>query len=173
MIRQWLETSRLKTPTTPKMSKRSLSMAPVTPITPAIESPSDPLALTNTSPNIPQKTYRRSYQIINNLLRVIRTGLAVKNTVDAIIDQCAVIHNLRDSIEDSRVLAEQASDEKGKRAHAQKALANLRRYFELIVFQAYLQSMEPNTMEDFETFETFVKSRPGECLNACFPFHWY
>ncbi|THU84968.1 hypothetical protein K435DRAFT_783557 [Dendrothele bispora CBS 962.96] len=155
LIRRWLETNRLKTPTTPKASRRPLSMAPVTPITPAVEY-TDP----HTHVSQPQKTYRRSYQIINNLLRVIRTGLAVKDNVDAVIDQCAVVLNLRDSIEDSRVLAEQASDEKSKRAHAQKALANLRRYFELVVFQAYLQSMEPNTMQDFETFETFVKNRP-------------
>jgi hypothetical protein len=140
-------------------------MAPVTPITPAVEK-SDA-----TTPVGRQKTYRRSYQIINNLIRVIRTGLAVKDTVDAVIDQCAVVHNLRDSIEDSRVLAEQASDEKSKRAHAQKALANLRRYFELIVFQAYLQSMEPNTMEDFETFETFVKDRPGMVSFVAFWYH--
>ncbi|KAF5367062.1 hypothetical protein D9758_003884 [Tetrapyrgos nigripes] len=152
LIRQWLESNRLKTPTTPKAMKRSLSMAPVTPITPAAEK-SDAIAGH-------QKIYRRSYQIINNLIRVIRTGLVVKDSVDAVIDQCAVVHNLRESIEDSRVLAEQAADEKSKRAHAQKALGNLRRYFELIVFQAYLQSMEPNTMEDFETFETFVKNRP-------------
>ena len=41
---------------------------------------------------------------------------------------------------------------------------NLRRYFELIVFQSYLQSIEPDTMQDFESIETFVKSRPGTLL---------
>ena len=37
---------------------------------------------------------------------------------------------------------------------------NLRRYFELIIFQAYLQSIEPDTMRSFETIESFVKGRP-------------
>lgn len=37
----------------------------------------------------------------------------------------------------------------------------MRRYFELIVFQSYLQSIEPDTMDSFETIETYVKNRPG------------
>lgn len=40
-------------------------------------------------------------------------------------------------------------------------LYNLRRYFELIVFQAYLQSTEPDTMQNFESFESFVQKLPG------------
>ncbi|KAL1739364.1 inositol hexakisphosphate-domain-containing protein [Schizophyllum fasciatum] len=103
---------------------------------------------------------RHSYQVINNLLRVVRRGPTVKNIVDDAIDQCAIIYNVRDSIEESRSLAEQASDEKQKRALAQKGVHNLRRYFELIVFQSYLQSIEPDTMQDFESIETFVKGRP-------------
>ena len=39
-------------------------------------------------------------------------------------------------------------------------LQNLRRYFELVVFQAYLQSTIPDTMQSFESIETFVKARP-------------
>ena len=38
---------------------------------------------------------------------------------------------------------------------------NLRRYFELIIFQSYLQSIQPDTMRSFESIETFVKNRPG------------
>jgi hypothetical protein len=75
---------------------------------------------------------------------------------------------------------EQATDEKQKRIHAQKGvflitppdlcyleneiyvgLQNLRRYFELMVFQSYLQSTKPDTMSSFESIETFVKNRPG------------
>ena len=42
-------------------------------------------------------------------------------------------------------------------------LQNLRRYFELIVFQSYLQSIEPDTIKSLENenVETFVKNRPG------------
>jgi len=37
---------------------------------------------------------------------------------------------------------------------------NLRRYFELIVFQAYLQSTEPDTMQSFPSIDDFVKTHP-------------
>ena len=48
-------------------------------------------------------------------------------------------------------------------------LQNLRRYFELIVFQSYLQSIEPDTIQSFENenVETFVKNRPGARFLPC------
>ena len=115
--------------------------------------------------------------VIPDLLRVIRKGPAAKACVDAAIDQCSMVYNLRDAIEEARVLAEQATDERQKRKHIQKGIAhaaytyfadgtdvglqNLRRYFRLIVFQAYLQSTQPDTMKSFETFEAYVRDRPG------------
>ncbi|TFY62986.1 hypothetical protein EVJ58_g3511 [Rhodofomes roseus] len=109
---------------------------------------------------VDQHRPRQSYQVINNLLRVVRRGPAVKSTVDDAIDQCAEVINLRDSIEDARARAEQATDERQRRQFAHKGLQNLRRYFELMVFQSYLQSIEPDTMQNFESFETFVENRP-------------
>ncbi|KAI0255159.1 inositol hexakisphosphate-domain-containing protein [Lactifluus subvellereus] len=103
---------------------------------------------------------RQSYQVISNLLRVIRKGPAVKAAVDDAIDQSAEVFNLRDSIEEARIRADQATDERMKRSFAQKGLQNLRRYFELIVFQAYLQSTEPDTLQTYQTFEAFVKNLP-------------
>ncbi|KAH8117959.1 inositol hexakisphosphate-domain-containing protein [Phellopilus nigrolimitatus] len=103
---------------------------------------------------------RHSYQVINNLLRVIRNGLWVKDAVDAAIDQCSEVFNLRDSIEDARIDAEQASNEQQKKAHAQRGLHNLRRYFELIIFQWYLSSIQPDTVRSVESFESFVKTHP-------------
>jgi len=47
-------------------------------------------------------------------------------------------------------------------------LQALRRYFELIVFQWYLQSSQPDTIGEFETMETFVKNRPGTSPMHCF-----
>ena len=118
----------------------------------------------------------------------MRKGPAVKNIVDDAIDQCAVVYNLRDSIENSRTKAEKATIEKEKRMHAQRGsdiissdycilrpmigLQNLRRYFQLIVFQSYLQSIEPDTMMSFETIETYVQNRPGMFfLHDCLPIH--
>ncbi|EPT01640.1 hypothetical protein FOMPIDRAFT_1119753 [Fomitopsis schrenkii] len=103
---------------------------------------------------------RQSYQVINNLLRVVRRGPAVKSTVDDAIDQCAEVVNLRESIEEARARAEQATDERHRKQYAHKGLQNLRRYFELMVFQSYLQSIEPDTMQNFESFESFVENRP-------------
>lgn len=122
-----------------------------------------------------------------DLLRVIKKGPAVKNAVDEAIDQCSVVFNLRDSIEEARIRAEQSTDDQQRRIHAAKGayylttdprlitnryigLQNLRRYFTLIIFQAYLQSTEPDTVQNFETFETFVKNRPGSLPNACFHY---
>ena len=51
---------------------------------------------------------------------MIRKGPTVKDIVDDAIDQCSAVYNLRDSIEESRNRAEQATDEKQKRIHAQK-----------------------------------------------------
>ncbi|RDB25649.1 Paladin [Hypsizygus marmoreus] len=142
LIRQWLERYLVTTPVTPRYVKRSMSM------------------VSNTPMELASSQGRHSYTVINNLLRVIRKGPTVKNIVDDAIDQCSAVFNLRDSIEESRYNAEQATDEKQKHALAQKGLQSLRRYFELIVFQSYLQSTEPDTMQSFETVETYVKNRP-------------
>ncbi|KIM67616.1 hypothetical protein SCLCIDRAFT_1210267 [Scleroderma citrinum Foug A] len=101
-----------------------------------------------------------SYQVVNNLLRIVRKGPAVKNAVDEAIDRCGVVFNLRDQIEEERLKAEQTTDEKQKRIHASKGLHNLRRYFELISFQAYLQSTTPDTIQSVESFEAFIENQP-------------
>ena len=44
-----------------------------------------------------------------------------------------------------------------------QGMSNLRRYFLLIIFQAYLRSAQPDTRRTYDTFETFVKNRPGAC----------
>ncbi|KAJ7168617.1 inositol hexakisphosphate-domain-containing protein [Mycena filopes] len=143
LIQQWLQSRRLLTTPTTSWTKRTLSMMSLPPMDP-VEPPRN----------------RHSYQIINSLLRVVRKGLAVKSTVDDAIDRADIVYNLRDAIEEARTRADQATDDKEKRKHAQKGLQNLHRYFALIVFQAYLQSTEPDTRQSFETIETFVKGQP-------------
>ncbi|KAA1467713.1 hypothetical protein DENSPDRAFT_832824 [Dentipellis sp. KUC8613] len=148
LIEQWLESSRLAQ-TTPVIGSRSLASFSISSLDSVAPNGTNAVAIR-----------RQSYQVINNLLRVIRKGPAVKSVVDEAIDQCAEVFNLRDSIEEARTRAEQATDDRTKRTYAQRGLQNLRRYFQLIVFQAYLQSMEPDTMKSFETFETFVHNLP-------------
>ncbi|KAI0342721.1 hypothetical protein BDW22DRAFT_1357208 [Trametopsis cervina] len=141
LIQKWLESAkRMFTPAGPRMARS--------------------LTTTSIGEERVARTDRHSYQTINNLLRVIRKGHTVKNAVDDAIDQCAEVYNLRDSIEESRIRAEQTSDERLKRQYAQRGLGNLRRYFELIIFQAYLLSIEPDTMDSFSTIEAYVKDRP-------------
>ncbi|KAH6913140.1 inositol hexakisphosphate-domain-containing protein [Coprinopsis sp. MPI-PUGE-AT-0042] len=144
LIRQWLQMNVVMTPMTPRAPQRSMSMA----------------SLSGVGQDFGTGSARHSYVVINNLLRVIRKGPAVKSIVDDAIDQCSEVYNLRDAIEDARTRAEEASDEKTRKTWAGKGLQNLRRYFELIVFQSYLMSIEPDTMQSFESIETFVKNRP-------------
>ncbi|KAG6902829.1 hypothetical protein C0995_010714 [Termitomyces sp. Mi166 len=144
LIRQWLgHHQSLTTPSSPRFVKRSMSI----------------VSNFGSFEHFSSRS-RHSYTIINNLLRVIRKGPMIKNAVDDAIDQCSAVINLRDAIEKSRNQAESATDEKQKRAFAQKGLQNLRRYFELIVFQSYLQTTEPNARESMETVESYVKNRP-------------
>ncbi|CAL1716907.1 unnamed protein product [Somion occarium] len=144
LIQQWLS-NWSKTPSSPKVAYRDLTSTSITTLDGVDGSRSE---------------RRQSYQVINNLLRVFRKGPKVKSAVDDAIDKCAEVFNLRDAIEEARIRAEQSTDERQRRLHAQKGLQNLRRYFELIIFQAYLQSIEPDTMQSFETIESFVRNRP-------------
>ncbi|KAK2460946.1 hypothetical protein APHAL10511_007416 [Amanita phalloides] len=104
--------------------------------------------------------HRHSYQVINNLLRVVKKGSRAKRIVDDAIDLCAAVFNLRDSIEEARVRAEEATDYSQQKTYAQRGLQALRRYFELIVFQSYLQSTEPDTVRDFQNIEAYVDNLP-------------
>jgi hypothetical protein len=106
LIQQWLNDSRAHSQWSPRTESRSLSMS-----------------MTSDMFQDEAGNKRHSYQVINNLLRIVRKGPAVKNTVDEVIDRCAIVMNLRDSIEDERILAEKATDEKQKRIHASKGVS--------------------------------------------------
>ncbi|EJD48990.1 hypothetical protein AURDEDRAFT_161927 [Auricularia subglabra TFB-10046 SS5] len=139
LAQQWLHSSRIpSTPGRPHMTRNQTTR-------PGVELPN------------PQQ---RSYQSINNLLRVIRNGLMVKSSVDNAIDACSQLYNLREGIEDARVRAEASSDEKERRAQQHRGIHNLRRYFQLVEFQAYLQANHPGTLNEHQTFETFLKNHP-------------
>ena len=51
---------------------------------------------------------------------MFRKGSTVKIAVDDAIDRCAEVYNLREAIEEARVLAMQTTDERQRRMHTQK-----------------------------------------------------
>lgn len=103
-----------------------------------------------------------SYHLINSLLRVIPHGLEVKATVDASIDRAGSVTNLRDSIEEFRLAAEEVEDKdsplRQQRIHA--GCQALRRYFLLLIFQSFLSSTKPDTISALPTFQDFVHRQP-------------
>ncbi|CEH15574.1 hypothetical protein CBOM_03871 [Ceraceosorus bombacis] len=115
-----------------------------------------------------------SYHVINTLLRIVPHGLEVKATVDECVDLCAqggaTAVNLREAIEHSRLQAEEAGETSKKgRSLLQSSIINLRRYYELCVFQAYLSASIPDTLDSLASFEHWIKRQPVlETLSAEF-----
>lgn len=72
------------------------------------------------------KSTRYSYTVINNLLRVIRSGQEIKNAVDMAITSCGETYDLLDSIEDARQCAEDAKDPEVKQQRVERGIQNLR-----------------------------------------------
>ncbi|CAO3609264.1 unnamed protein product [Cunninghamella echinulata] len=102
-------------------------------------------------------TRRRDYQIINSLLRVIKHGLENKRIVDDTLDQCGLIMNLRDVIEEARVHAEQEMDPVKRKQQIKRGGVALERYYMLICFQVYLDSTSPDLMHETESFGHYMK----------------
>lgn len=101
---------------------------------------------------------RPSYHVINSLLRVIPHGQEVKRVVDDAIDRCGRIVNIRTAIEEARSSAADTEGDRQQQYIVQGA-QSLRRYFHLLVFQAFLQSMRPDNILA-HTFEQFVRRQP-------------
>ncbi|KAL7747907.1 hypothetical protein RI367_006654 [Sorochytrium milnesiophthora] len=97
-----------------------------------------------------------NYKAIHSLLRVIRNGLEVKRVVDMAIDRCAEFMNIRESIEECRLAAEGEQNEEVKSTLQRRGLSLLQRYFMLIVFQAYLNDVAPETLHSLERFHSWV-----------------
>lgn len=95
------------------------------------------------------------YQIIHSLLRVIRNGLESKRIVDLTIDLCSVHLNLRDCIEDFRLIAENEPDVEKASQDIRRGVQCLKRYFLIITFQAYLDQFTPDCLDEMESFESW------------------
>ncbi|ORX58097.1 hypothetical protein DM01DRAFT_319996 [Hesseltinella vesiculosa] len=99
-----------------------------------------------------------NYQIINSLLRVIRHGLENKGVVDHVIDMCAVVLNLRESIESLHIQAENETDQEKRTRLLKSGVIALQRYFALICFQAYLDATSPDqALTEIESFVSWTK----------------
>jgi hypothetical protein len=57
--------------------------------------------------------------------------------------------------------AAEATDPETRDRYTQEGLRALRRYFLLIVYQAYLDDTQPDTFDNLVRFEAFVRKRPG------------
>ena len=113
------------------------------------------------APAKPVKTL--AYAVINNLIRVIRNGREIKMHVDSAIQQCAGVFNLLDSIEDARQEAEDTSDQKIKDSKTRRGLDDLRRYFLLVLFAAWLNQAsgdDVQALRDERSFKQFVRDNP-------------
>ncbi|KAI8393383.1 inositol hexakisphosphate-domain-containing protein [Radiomyces spectabilis] len=114
-------------------------------------------------------TTKINYQIINSLLRVIKNGLETKSMVDQAIDQCGAYLNLREMIESAHIQADNETDDKKRKRALKRGIAALERYFLLICFQAYLNSTSPETMDETESFERWMKRHQEmECILLMF-----
>ncbi|PWN26799.1 hypothetical protein BDZ90DRAFT_211139, partial [Jaminaea rosea] len=125
------------------------------------------LANDDAKPSSPAAEHRPpplSYHLINSLLRVIPHGLEVKRAVDEAIDQGSAVTNLRDSIEEFRLAAEEmdgGDDNPQRKAKIHAGCQALRRYFVLILFQSYLSQTKPDVIVgDMPTFQDFVHRQP-------------
>lgn len=113
------------------------------------------------------RSTRYSYTVINNLLRTIRSGQEIKDSVDEIITLCGtgkVGYDLLEAIEDSRQSAEEAKDDLAlKEDRTQKGIQDLRAYYFLILFASFLNETTAQTwreLRETSNYEKYVKERP-------------
>ena len=112
------------------------------------------------------RSTRYSYTVINNLLRTIRSGQEIKDSVDEIITLCGTGtagYDLLEAIEDSRTSAEAATDLALKDDRTQKGIQDLRAYYFIILFASFLNETTAETWRELRetyNYEKYVKDRP-------------
>ena len=78
-----------------------------------------------------------------HLLRVLETGNKGKEVLDAVIDGCSAMQNIREAIVGYRGLVKSAGqDEKRRNASLHRCIEYLDRYFVLVAFSAYVFGQE-------------------------------
>ncbi|CAD6587111.1 MAG: hypothetical protein TREMPRED_004663, partial [Tremellales sp. Tagirdzhanova-0007] len=106
-----------------------------------------------------RKAHMGNYQIVMSLLSNLDHGRQMKGLVDAIIDTCDAVVNLRENVIENRIrYSISAMDDKTRQSLLAKALRSLEQYFDLIVFAEYVEKEEAGATG--VTFSTWLKSRP-------------
>ena len=112
--------------------------------------------------DISKKYLGGDYKAVVLLTRQLVQGLEAKAIIDAIIDMCDSMQNLREAIFDLK-LRSQSSEISGEEktiAHS-RGLHYLRRYYQLIEFVHYLHSLPVTSRAGIrERFSTWIRSRP-------------
>ncbi len=107
-----------------------------------------------------KKTENKKYSLINSLLRVIRNGIESKKKVDKVIDSCGHCLNMRTVIEDYRQQYETQTDPAIKEDIRKKGFVALSRYFNLILFQNYLDNNPPGELLNLCSFKNWLNNYP-------------
>jgi protein-tyrosine phosphatase len=98
------------------------------------------------------------YKTIMKLVRLLAGGPLVKAEVDAIIDHCSEMQNLRTAIFNLKTRAETVTNVKAQHEAHHRGVAYLVRYFYLICFNQYLQDAFDGRFQ--LTFAEWLKDRP-------------
>ena len=107
---------------------------------------------------------RGDYEVIYRILRVLSNGKLAKQEVDAAIEECGSLYNLKQKMAACRLMLENSEndDEKELAAYSNKVI--LSRYCTLIAFAAFLHSnSELNAQYDFKrhSFSKWLTSVPS------------
>ena len=101
-----------------------------------------------------------NYQATHSLLRVIRNGIECKHIVDQVIDCAATIINIRDSIEFFRQKRDKEPAGQRRDYYHARGVVSLERYFNLILFQNYLNNNEYSLGNDMISFKSWILQHP-------------
>ncbi|PWY97867.1 hypothetical protein BCV70DRAFT_202357 [Testicularia cyperi] len=105
-----------------------------------------------------RKANSGDYGVIRQLSGLLDEGLENKAIVDAAIDSCAHVTNLRETILSSRIrYSTDALDEAQSTLHLEKAAKSLEKYFFLVAFASYVNASKTATFQ--HRFASWLKNR--------------
>eukprot|EP00850_Spirogloea_muscicola_P022112 SM000277S10347 [mRNA] locus=s277:33301:42396:- [translate_table: standard] len=112
---------------------------------------------------VEEKLRLGEYSVIRSLTRVLQGGAESKRIVDAAIDKCSAMQNLREAILGYRNGIHRQADEKKREAALSNFVEYLERYYFLICFAVYLHT-NPYSLKGQTPieggFQAWMKDRP-------------